>query len=141
MGIMNIFDKTYDYAEKFISSQEFKELLAIKEEIQDKLSSLVQKFKEAQDKYKEAKENKVEPSELKKYQLEFVKAKETLFSEELVQKYRELEKTLQDNLTEVAKRITSSISARFLSPNVPKETEHDKTSSTDHPLPKSESTE
>lgn len=113
MRYFELCDKSEKVAKEIIETSDFKELLTLKERISNEIGDLVLNFNKAKEKYEEVtKYSKYHP-DLKKRQLELVKAKETLYTNELVIRYKELERKIQKELNEVAHEIASSISANL----------------------------
>lgn len=113
MEYIEVINKTYEYVDALKNTKEYQQLLMLKKEIDYGLKDLIKNFKDAEQKYREAlKFGKYHP-DLAKYQVEFSKAKEILFSNELVQEYKKLEGIIQANLNELVQEIKKNISKKF----------------------------
>ena len=111
MRYFELCDKSVAYANEITSSSEFKELLEIKEQINKEIPKLVEDFKIAKEKYEEVSKYSSYHPDLKKVRSELVSAKEALYTNPLVIRYKELEKEIQNKLNEVAHEIAKTISA------------------------------
>lgn len=114
MDYKEIIDKTYEVVDTIKETKEFKELMALKEQIETTLSPLITKFKQAQETYVEALKYGSYHPDLKKYQQELSKYKAELFTNELVEKYKGLEAVIQKNLNNIVNEVTTSISHRII---------------------------
>ncbi len=113
MDYQTIIDKTYGVINSLKEKNEYKELVSLKKRIDTDLKEVIEKFKKAEEKYLDAaKYGKFHP-DLKKIQNEFSKAKAELFSNELVIKYKELEKVMQENINKVTTEIVQSVSNKI----------------------------
>ncbi|MDE6660894.1 MAG: YlbF family regulator [Anaeroplasmataceae bacterium] len=109
----DIYDLAEDYAEEIINSADFKRLLEIREEIKKNLSGKIMAFKTAEAKYMEAKAyGKYHPN-LEEYKSRFIETKTRLFSESLVQEYKELESKMQEKLNQDINDLKKSVSNKF----------------------------
>ena len=111
MRYFELCDKSVAFANEITASDEFKELMRVKEQINDEIPQLVNDFKVAKDKYDEVMKYSSYHPDLKKVRGELVRAKEALYTNPLVIRYKELEKEIQNKLNEVAQEIAKTISA------------------------------
>lgn len=113
MDKFEVFKKAEEYALELTNTKLFNDLLEVKKQINEEFSELIKEFKEKRDKYESNKQYALYNDSIKNIQLEFQKVKEELYSKQLVQKYFEIERTIQSELNDVAKKLASSISERF----------------------------
>ena len=111
MRYFELCDRSVAYANEITSSNEFKELLELKERINKEIPLLVEAFKKAREKYEEVSKYSSYHPDLKRVRNELVAAKEALYTNPLVIKYKELEKEIQNKLNDVAHEIAKTISA------------------------------
>ncbi len=109
----DILELADQYANKIIESSEFKRLLELKKQIQEKCSQKVIAFKTAEAKYIEAKQYGNYHPDLKKYQLNFMETKKILYSDPLVSQYKELEQKIQNKLNIDINELKKCISNKF----------------------------
>lgn len=113
MSQSEILDYVYKLCDAIKDSEEFKLMLELKEEINTKLASSIARFDDAKAKYEEAlKYGKYHPN-LEEYQRELSKIKEELFTNELVSKYKKLEKMIQGKLDKIFNEIKLNMSNKF----------------------------
>lgn len=118
MGMQDVFEKTYKFVDDFKDTNEYKELMNLKEKINEQLKEKVKRFNDLKEKYEEClKYDKYHP-DLKRIQKELSEAKTSLFSEELVIKYKELEKTLEENLNTLLTNICQKVSNKIKNNNI-----------------------
>jgi cell fate (sporulation/competence/biofilm development) regulator YlbF (YheA/YmcA/DUF963 family) len=113
MRYFELCDKSVAFANEITSSSEFLELLSIKKRIEEEIPKLVEEFKIAKEKYEEVSKYSSYHPDLKAVRGRLVKAKEALYSNSLVIRYKELEKEIQNKLNEVAQEIAKTISANI----------------------------
>lgn len=109
----DILELAEHYADEILESSDFKRLLELKKQIQEKCGQKVIAFKTAEAKYLEAKQYGNYHPDLKKYQLNFVEAKQKLYSDPLVSEYKELEQKLQNKLNQDLNTLKQDISNKF----------------------------
>ena len=109
MRYFELCEKSDALALELMSTNEFKELLELKEKINNSIPDLLQNFQKAKEKYEEVSKYSSYHPDLKKTRLELVAAKEALYTNELVVRYKELERIIQQKLNEVATIIAQSI--------------------------------
>ena len=110
MRYFELCEKSSLFAKEIMSSNEFVELLKIQEEISIKIPNLVDDFKKAKEKYEEVSPYLTYHPDYKKVKLELVKAKEALYTNELVIEYKRLEKIIQEQMKDASKEILKAIS-------------------------------
>ena len=110
MRYFELCEKSVGFANEIMESTEFKELLSIKEEISIKIPQLLEDFKKAKEKYEEVSIYSTYHPDYRKVKLELVRAKEALYTNELVIRYKELEKKIQEKLNVASKEIAKAIS-------------------------------
>jgi cell fate (sporulation/competence/biofilm development) regulator YlbF (YheA/YmcA/DUF963 family) len=110
MRYFELCDKSVAVANEIIAGEEFQELLLLKDKIANSIPDLLENFKKAKEKYEEASKYSTYHPDLKKYRIELSKAKEELYTNELVIRYKELEKIIQEKLKMVANEIAKAIS-------------------------------
>lgn len=106
MHYFKLCDDAHDVAKEIMDSNEFKELLAVKTEINEKLAQLLERFKIAKDKYTEVSKYGNYHSEYKVALTKLKEVKEELYTNPLVVKYKGLEKKIQEKLNEVANELS-----------------------------------
>ena len=114
-----IIEKTYQLVDEIKALDSYKRLLQLKQFIDnnDEVKELIYQFQKEHQKYEEtSKYGKYHP-DLKKVQLSFQKAKEELYTNELVMEYKQLEKELQNVLHHISKEIAETVSAKIKHPN------------------------
>lgn len=109
----NVINKVYDLIDSIKKSEEFTLLKEMKSEINISLSDLIERFNIAKDKYTEATKYGDHHPDLEKYKKELSKLKEELFTNELVEKYKRLEKLLQEKLDTIINDVKKSMSNKF----------------------------
>jgi cell fate (sporulation/competence/biofilm development) regulator YlbF (YheA/YmcA/DUF963 family) len=110
MRYFELCEKSVGFANEIMESDEFKELLSIKEEIFKKIPKLLDEFKKAKEKYEEISIYSTYHPDYKKVKLELVRTKEALYTNELVIKYKELERKIQEKLNAASQEIVKAIS-------------------------------
>ena len=110
MRYFELCDKSVSFANEVMESAEFKELLEIKEAISKTIPELVENFKKAKEKYEEVQKYGTYHPDYRNVKLELVKAKEALYTNSLVIRYKELEKKIQEKLNVAANEIAKAIS-------------------------------
>ncbi len=108
-----LFKQADEYAVQLTNTKIFQELLDVKKQINEEFSDLIKDFKEKREKFESTREYSLYNESIKNIQLEFQKVKKELYSKELVQKYFELERAIQNELTDLSKKLAKSISNRF----------------------------
>lgn len=111
MRYFELCDKSLAFAQEIMETSEFKELLELKDKINNDASHLVEEFNRCKLKYEEVSKYSMYHPDYKKTQLSLVKAKEALYTNPLVKRYKELEKIIQEKLNDVAHEIAKTISA------------------------------
>lgn len=113
---MDINDLIDDYVNEIKNSEEFKELIGLRDIIDSKYKDLIIKFKTCESLYLEAKErNYLDNSIIKN----FSEAKRNLYSKDEVKKYFELESKLNLKLNNDFNEIKENISNKFSLNNWP----------------------
>ena len=110
MRYFELCDKSVMVANEIIASDEFQELIRIKDEMSKSIPLLLERFKNAKEKYEEASQYSNYHPDLKKYRIELSKVKEELYTNPLVIRYKELENKIQEKLKIVANEIAKAIS-------------------------------
>ena len=110
MRYFELCEKSVGFAEEIMNSFEFKEMLKIKEEISLKIPNLLEEFKKAKEKYEEVSVYSTYHPDYKKVKLELIRTKEALYTNELVIKYKALEKKIQEKLNLASQEIVKAIS-------------------------------
>ncbi len=110
MRYFELCEKSVNFAEEIMESPEFKELVNLKEEISLKIPNLVLEFNKAKEKYEEVCKYSTYHPDYKKVKLELVRTKEALYTNELVIKYKELERKVQEKLNAASQEIVKAIS-------------------------------
>ncbi|MBD5391121.1 hypothetical protein HDR67_03865 [bacterium] len=109
----DIYARTEEYAQAIIETKEFQRLLEVKELIKKTLGHKIIAFKTAEAKYVEAKNYGKYHPDLKKYQDDFVAAKTSLYSEDLVKEYKQLETKIQNQLNQDMNELKKCVSNKF----------------------------
>lgn len=109
----DIYDLAEDYAQELMNSKDFQRLLEVKKQIKKTLSQKIIAFKTAESKYIEAKSYGNFHPDLKKYQEDFISAKTSLYSENLVKEYKLLEAKIQNQLNQDINVLKQSVSNKF----------------------------
>ncbi len=107
-----------EYIKELSQNCDFKRLLELKKQIDQKYSSLIVNFKNKEAEYFDAQGHPEYQMDLKKMQKEFVSAKTKLYSKEEVKEYFTLERKIQKNIDEDFNRIKESISKKFILKNM-----------------------
>ncbi len=110
MRYFELCEKSVGFANEIMESVEFKELLSVKEEIAIKIPKLLEDFKKAKEKYEEVSMYLTYHPDYRKVKLELVRAKEALYTNQLVIRYKELEKKIQEKLNIASQEIVKAIS-------------------------------
>lgn len=109
MRYFELCDKSVAFANEIIKSPEFVELLKIKEEITTTIPLIVEEFNTAKEKYDEVNKYGTYHPDYQKVKLRLIKAKEALYRNELVKKYKELERKIQQMLNDASKEIVKAL--------------------------------
>jgi len=110
MCYFELCEKSVDFAKEIMETAEFKELICLKEKIYSTIPNLLENFKKAKEKYEEVSVYSTYHPDYRKIKLELVKAKEALYTNELVIKYKKLEKEIQVKMDAASKEILKAIS-------------------------------
>ena len=110
MRYFELCEKSSLFAKEIIDSNDFVELLRLKEEISKSIPELLENFKKAKEKYEEVIEYSTYHPDYKKVKMELVKAKEALYTNPLVIEYKRYEKIIQEKMNEASKEILNAIS-------------------------------
>ena len=110
MRYFELCEKSSLFAKEIIDSKEFVELLRLKEEISKTIPNLLEDFKKAKEKYEEVSLYSTYHPDYKKVKLDLVKAKEALYTNELVIEYKKNEKMIQEQMNLASKEILKAIS-------------------------------
>ena len=110
MRYFELCEKSSLFAKEIMSSSEFVELLRLKEEISLTIPNLLEDFKKAKEKYEEVSLYQTYHPDYRKVKLELVRAKEALYTNELVVKYKKLEKIIQEKMNAASSVILKAIS-------------------------------
>lgn len=113
MRYFELCEKSVNFANEIMASSEFKELLEIKEKISKTIPEILDEFKKAKEKYEEVSKYSLYHPDLERVRARLVKAKEALYTNPLVKRYKELEKEIQKQLNLVAQEIAEVISANI----------------------------
>lgn len=113
MRYFELCDKSVLFANEIMETAEFKELMEIKELISTTIPELVSKFTKAKEKYEEVQKYGTYHPDYRNSKLELVKAKETLYTNSLVKRYKELERIIQEKLNVAANEIVKAISTNI----------------------------
>lgn len=106
MYYFKLCDDAHNIAKEIMDSNEFKELMNVKAEINKNIPNLLEKFKIAKDKYALVSKYGNYHPDYKKALIELKEVKEELYTNPLVIKYKELEKKIQEKLNEVANELS-----------------------------------
>lgn len=107
------YDLAQQYAQTIIDSDDFRELLVLKEHIKKELSLKIIAFKTAEAKYLDAKQYGKYHPDLKKYQTLFLEKKKALYEEPMIMKYKSLERKIQYRLDTDFDDLKKSISNKY----------------------------
>jgi cell fate (sporulation/competence/biofilm development) regulator YlbF (YheA/YmcA/DUF963 family) len=110
MRYFELCEKSEKFANDIMESNDFKELLLLKDRISKEIPELLEEFNKAKIKYDEVMEYGVYHPDYKASKLRLVKAKEVLYTNELVKRYKELERSIQEKLDLASKEIVKAIS-------------------------------
>ena len=113
MRYFELCEKSTNFAHEIMETKEFKELLELKEKISKTIPDILDEFKKAKEKYEEVSKYSVYHPDLEKVRARLVKAKEALYTNSLVVRYKELEKEIQQKLNLIAQEIAEVISANI----------------------------
>lgn len=108
-----IYELANQYALEIKETQDYQMLLYYKKMINETLMDKVKNFKAKQEQYNEALKYAKYHPDIKKYQNELSEAKKELYSEEIVIKYFECERRINDSLKVLSNDIASIISNKF----------------------------
>ena len=114
-----IIEKTYELVDEIKGSNTYKRLLELKKIMDNDnlVQDLVITFQKLNIKYEEVvKYGKYHP-DLKTVQSSFSKAKEKLYTNELVKEYKQLEAELQNDLNQISRELAVNISRKIKHPN------------------------
>ncbi len=115
----NVIHALYDLVDEIKDKKEYHRLVELKKIIETDplIISQTAAFNKAKTKYYEVtKYGKYHP-DLKGVKQELAKAKEALFTNEIVKEYKQLEKEIQKTLNIISKEIAKSISLKVKYPN------------------------
>lgn len=110
MRYFELCEKSERFANEIMETLEFKELLELKEKISKEIPELLEEFNKAKEKYDEVMEYGTYHPDYRNTKLRLVKAKETLYTNPLVIRYKELERSIQEKLDLASKEIVKAIS-------------------------------
>ena len=110
MRYFELCEKSSLFAKEIIDSPDFVELLRLKEEISKTIPNLLENFKKAKEKYEEVSLYSTYHPDYKKVKMDLVKAKEALYTNELVIEYKKYEKMIQEKMNLASKEILKAIS-------------------------------
>ncbi len=113
MDYTNVMSKVYDLVDIIKNSEEMKLIKELKKDIETNLSEILTRFDNAKDKYGEALKYGTYHPDLEKYKKEFSEIKTELFNNDLVKKYKELERTIQKKLDVILNEVKGNISNKF----------------------------
>lgn len=105
-----IINQAYDLADALKENKEYKELIELKELINDKYKDELKKYKDSFKKFDFAYKMKDYYPDFKKVSLLYQECKKDLFEKEEVKRYFELEKIVNDKLNIIAKELISAVS-------------------------------
>lgn len=108
-----ILDDTYNLVRDIKNSEEFMELVKLKEEIDIKYKDTLSEYDLAKERYNEALKYGEYHPDLKKYQKELSDIKKELYSKKEVIRYIELEKNIQKMLDTITNEIKKNMSSHF----------------------------
>lgn len=109
----DILNDTYNLIDTIKNSDEFKELLRLKKEIEIKYKEIIDNYSLAKDNYSEALKYGHYHPDLNDYQIKLSKIKKELYSKDEVIRYIELEHTIQKELDKITNEIKQSMSSHF----------------------------
>lgn len=92
-----------------MDSPEFVELLALKKEIDVECADIIENFKTQEVKFTEVKQYGKYHPDYQKYKSAFMDAKNALFGNEKVKRYKELERLIINTLDEVSNKLVDAI--------------------------------
>ena len=110
MRYFELCEKSERFANEIMETLEFKELLLLKDRISKEIPELLEEFDIAKSKYDEVMEYGTFHPDYRSSKLRLVKAKENLYTNELVKRYKELERSIQEKLDSASKEILKAIS-------------------------------
>ena len=110
MRYFELCDKSVAFAKEIMETEEFQKLIYYKNEIAKTIPELVNRFNKAKEKYEEVSKYSTYHPDYRKVKLELVDAKEKLYTNELVIKYKEIERKIQEKLNEASQEIVKAIS-------------------------------
>ena len=113
MRYFELCDKSVRFANEIMASSEFVELLEVKDKISNSIPDILEEFRKAKEKYEEVSKYSSYHPDLERVRTRLVKAKEALYTNSLVIRYKELEKEIQKKLNLVAQEIAEVISANI----------------------------
>lgn len=113
MSQSEILDYVYKITEVIKNSEEYRLLIELKDNINTNLHDLLDRFDSAKEKYNEALKYGSYHPDLALYQRELSSIKEELFNNELVSKYKKLEKLIQNKLDLLLNEIKMNMSNKF----------------------------
>ena len=110
MRYFELCEKSEKFANEIMETIEFKELLELKDRISKEIPELLEEFNQAKNKYDEVSEYATYHPDYRSSKLRLVNAKEALYTNELVKRYKELERSIQEKLDFASKEILKAIS-------------------------------
>ena len=110
MRYFELCEKSEKFANEIMETQEFKELLLLKERISKEIPEILEEFNKAKEEYDEVMEYGAYHPDYRNTKLRLVKAKEALYTNVLVKRYKELERYFQERLDLASKEILKAIS-------------------------------
>ena len=113
MRYFELCEKSVAFANEIMASDEFVELMKVKEEISKTIPEILDEFNKAKEKYEEVSKYSSYHPDLERVRGRLVNAKEALYTNPLVIRYKELEKEIQKKLNLVAHEIAETISVNI----------------------------
>jgi cell fate (sporulation/competence/biofilm development) regulator YlbF (YheA/YmcA/DUF963 family) len=114
-----VLNLVYDLVDDIKSKKEYIKLMEFKKVMDSDpyIIDLLKRFKKSKAKFEEvSKYGKYHP-ELKIVQIEFAKVKTEVFTNNIIQKYKQMEKELQKVLDDASREIAQSVSPNIKHPN------------------------
>lgn len=101
------------YISRLLELEEFKELLELKNKINNECKMLIIGFKTKEARYLEALDHKEYYANFDEIKLDFINAKAKLYSNPYVKRYFELERTIQKIINDDMNELKEAISNKF----------------------------
>lgn len=114
-----VLNLVYDLVDEIKSKKEYNKLIELKKVMDSDpyIISILDKFEKSKTKFEEvSKYGKYHP-DLKKVQIELAEIKTEVFTNEIIQNYKKMEKELQKILDDVSRQIAQGVSPNIKHPN------------------------